>query len=463
MKIIFIRHYSIVDEIIPPLHFGFLASTLSNTHKVIIYDQLRDKFSNDHLIKLLLKENPEVIGCSAYTRDISQIKAFMSKVRPLLPNAKIVLGGMQMSIMPQETFEYFDGLIDYGFAGESEWAFSTFIDFVNGNELMDNLNKIPNLVWKSGEDIKINLSEYPENLDEIPFPRWELIPPDSYPKAPHGAFLKQYPVAPIITSRGCPYSCTFCAAGTISGKKVRYRSIDNIIEEIKYLNKDFNVKEIHIEDDNFSMRKGRAIEFSERILREGLGITWAFPNGLRLDNLDLPTLKLMHKAGCYSLNVGVESGNDEILRKIKKRITREEIKAKISMVKDAGLDIGGFFIIGFPGETVKEIKDTINFARELPLDRIGISYFQTYPGTEEYKKLCDSGEYKLDLAISEHSLHTVSYVPKNITEKQLRRLRLKGFIKFYLRPKIILKLLKEVRSLEHFSFILKRGKRWLNN
>ncbi len=463
MKIVFLRHFSIADEIIPPIHFGYLSSSLSGKHKVIIYDQLRDKFSDDHLSEMLLQELPDVIGYSAYTRDITKIKTLMAKFRPLLPDTKIVLGGVQISMMPQETYEYLDGLIDFGFVGESEKAFSAFIDVMNSDGLTGSLNNIPNLVWKTDAGIKINPSDPYENLDEIPFPSWELMPPGSYPKAPHGAFLRQFPVAPIVTSRGCPYPCTFCAAGSISGKKIRYRSLDNVIEEIKYLNRDFNVKEIHIEDDNFSMKKERAIEFSERMLSEGLGITWAFPNGLRLDNLDLHTLKLMRKAGCYSLNLGVESGNDNMLLKIRKRITREEIKSRVRMVKDAGLDIGGFFIIGFPGETVEEIKDTINFAKELPLDRIGISYFQPYPGTEEYKKLLDSGEFKLDIAKSKHSLHTISYIPKNLTEKKLKKLRLEGFVKFYLRPKIILKLLKTIRNFEHFRFIMKRGKRWLNS
>lgn len=426
-------------------------------------DQLRDNLSERFLLKFLLGERPDILGLNAYSKDIFHIKELITKIRPTLPTTKIVVGGVQMSLMPSETFEYLQRYIDYGFAGESESGFSKFVEVIKGDTTDDCLSEIPNLVWRSQGKIKVNPGTLVYNLDDLPFPRWDLMPPATYPKAPHGAFYRQYPVAPIITSRGCPYSCTFCSAGTLSGKKIRYRTVENVIEEIKYLQRNFGVKEIHIEDDNFSQKKERVIEFSEHVLKEELGITWALPNGLRLDNLDLKTLKLMCKAGCYAINVGIESGNDKRLKDIQKNITKEKIRAKIAMAKEAGMDIGGFFIIGFPYETLEEINNTIKFATELELDRIGISYFQPYPGTKEYQKLCDRGEYKFNLDKSRHSLHTITYVPKNLSEKKLKSLRFKAFVKFYFRPKIFIKFLKEVRSLEHFRFILKRGLRWLSN
>ncbi len=429
----------------------------------MILDQLRHKVPEETLIRSIAGEQPDILGFSAYSRDIFQVKKLMSRAATIVPNAKIVLGGVQMSLMPRRTFEYLREYIDYGFTGESELAFSEFVETLEAGGAEDKFNEIPGLVWRKGGEIKVNAGTRIDDLDKIPFPKWKLMPPAGYPKAPHGAFYRQYPYAPMITSRGCPYPCTFCSAGSLSGKKVRYRSIENVIEEIRYLKKDFGVKEIHIEDDNFSMKKERVIDFSECLLKEGLGITWAFPNGLRLDNLDLGTLRLMRKAGCYAVNVGIESGDAEILKKIKKGITKDKIKASIALAKKAGLDIGGFFIIGFPGETLEQMNNTIDFAPKLELDRIGISYFQPYPGSEEYQKLCDTGEYVFDFDASRHSLHTVSYVPKNVTKKQLERIRFMGFIRFYFRLKIMIKLLREVNSFEHLMFILKRGLRWLTN
>ena len=463
LKISFIRHLAVADEVIPPLHFAYLASNLSRKHSVKIYEQLRDRYSDEQLIETILQEKPDILGFSAFTKDIKHIHDLVSKIRPKLSGTKIVLGGVQMTMMPEETYKYMDNLIDFGFAGESEHAFSLFVEFLDSNRSGVGLEEVPNLIWKENGAIKRNKMNFTENLDDLEFPLWELIPPNSYPKAPHGAFMRQFPIAPTVTSRGCPYACTFCAAGSISGKRARYRSVDNVIEEIKYLKKRFGVREIHIEDDNFSFKRERVVDFSERLLKEDMGITWALPNGLRLNSLDIKTLKLMRRAGCYAVNVGVESGNDGILKKIKKGITKETIRSKILLVKEAGIDVGGFFIIGFPGETVKEIKETIDFSRLLPLDRIGVSYFQPYPGTEEYNKLAERGEYKFDLANSKHTLHTISYVPKNLTRKELKKWRFKAFTSFYLRPRIFIKLVKEIRSFEQMKYIIKRGLRWLNN
>ncbi|MBF0518766.1 MAG: radical SAM protein, partial [Nitrospirae bacterium] len=460
MKTVFVRLHTTADEIIPPLNYGYLSSSMSSKN-ALIFDQLRDRNSDTVLIKKIIAEKPDILGFSAYTKDISFVKRFVSQIRPFLPDTIIVLGGVQITLMPVETFKYLGGLIDYGFKGECELAFKKFTEQLPRPG--DNLDGFDNLVWIKDGQVKENLIIAPKNLDELPFPRWDLMPPGSYPKAPHGAFYKQFPYAPMITSRGCPYPCTFCSAGFISGKKIRYRSVENVIEEIKYLNKYFNVKEVHIEDDNFSMERERVIDFCESLMRTNLNITWALPNGLRLDKLDLDDLKLMNRAGCYSVNVGVESGNESRLRLIKKKITKEKIKEKIALVKQAGMDIGGFFIIGFPGETRQEIEQTLKFTTELELDRIGISYFQPYPGTEDFKQLLDSKQYSFDLENAHHSLHTISFIPEGMSYNAIKILRFKGFLRFYFRPRIFLQLVRTIKSFEHLKFILKRGIRWLTS
>ncbi len=138
------------------------------------------------------------------------------------------------------------------------------------------------------------------------------------------------------------------------------------------------------------------------------------------------------------------------------------MKEQVSKVKKAGIDIGGFFILGFPGETVHQMRRTINFARDLNLDRIGISYFQPYPGTKEYSILVDSGDYRLYLNGNRLSLHSISYTTMGVGKRKLRMLRCIGFIKFYFRFKIFIKLIKAVKDLDHLIFIVRRGIRWLS-
>ena len=174
-------------------------------------------------------------------------------------------------------------------------------------------------------------------------------------------------------------------------------------------------------------------------------------------------LRLKRRAGCYAVNVGVESGSDRILKRMRKSITTEEMKESISKVKRAGIDIGGFFIIGFPSETKEDILQTIEYSKSLELDRIGVSYFQPYPGTKEYDDLVKCGKFSYDMRLMKLSLHTINYINDNLTKRQLYWLRRKAFIAFYFRWKIVIKLLKEVRNLEHMTFILKRAIRWLTS
>ena len=131
----------------------------------------------------------------------------------------------------------------------------------------------------------VNQQIFVENLDELGMPSWDFIRPDTYPLSPHGGFFKNYPIAPIIISRGCPFSCTYCAGHLVSGKKIRFRSTDNVIEEIKILYHQYGIREIHIEDDNFTFIRNLVMEFCRKLKENNLNISWTCPNGVRLDTL----------------------------------------------------------------------------------------------------------------------------------------------------------------------------------
>ena len=225
-------------------------------------------------------------------------------------------------------------------------------------------------------------------------PSWDLLRPDTYPLAPHGGFFKNYPIAPIIITRGCPFACTYCAGYLVSGKKIRHRSIDKVIEEIEVLYHKYGIREIHIEDDNFTFYHDLVYEFCKKLKEHNLNISWTCPNGVRLDSLDKELLLTMKEAGLYSISVGIESGSDKILKDMKKNLTKEKIREKIELIKDCGLEVSGFFIIGYPTETKKDIMDTINFAGSLDLKRAGFSLFKPFPGTEATRQLVEKGELK---------------------------------------------------------------------
>ena len=179
----------------------------------------------------------------------------------------------------------------------------------------DSLSRIENLAFRGENGIRINQLFIEENLDNIPLPDWSLIDPNKYPNSPHGTFTKNLPAAPILLTRGCPFDCDFCGGFSIMGKKIRRRSIANIMEEVELLRGEYGVKELHIEDDNFSLKKDFVIDFCSALLKRGLNISWSCPNGIRLDSLDKEMLYLMEKSGCYSFGVGIESGDDAVLKR----------------------------------------------------------------------------------------------------------------------------------------------------
>jgi anaerobic magnesium-protoporphyrin IX monomethyl ester cyclase len=448
------------DEQIPPISLGYLAASTPR-HDIRIIDGQKDSFDEKALVEYCRRNSVDVLGIQAMTKDLPASRKLLRFVKTALPDLITTVGGVQSSLMPQETLQFYGNSTDCVFAGESEIGFSRWLDALERDGSVGG-DDIPGLVWRRNDgSIGLNQPEFINNLDDIPFPRWDLMPPASYPYAPHGGFLKQYPVAPIITSRGCPFSCTFCSAPVLCNRRIRFRKLDNIFAEINLLHDKYGVREIHIEDDNFSLRRSFVLAFCRRMRENGRAITWAFPNGIRLDTLDDEVLKAMRDAGAYLLNFGIESGDDETLIRIKKKLTTAQIREKVALARKYGFLTGGFFIIGFPWETEAHVKRTFRFARSLDLDHAAFSYYQPFPGTELSRELQERGEFAIDLESFPTSLHDITYVPKGITRQRLHRLRQFGLASYYFRPTTALGILRRVRSFEHLGYIVKRGIRWL--
>lgn len=460
-KVLLIKPYGVADEIIPPFSLGYLAAVSRDKAECHIIDCIKDGYNLERLRSLFLTSKYDVVGIGAYSNNISTSREIFRLVKQLDNNVCTILGGPHVTVLPEETFEYFGQSLDYGFCGESEIGFPEFISIVSdgGGYIPESeLADISGLIYRNNGRIQVNPCKIVSNLDEIPFVAWDILRPETYPMSPHGAVFKRFPLAPMIATRGCPFQCAYCSASILSGKKIRRRSVDNIIEEIQILHRDYGIQEIHFEDDNFTASRGFVIDFCERLMSSGLKISWAFPNGIRVDTLDGDLLKIMKRAGCYSFCFGIESGSQRILDRMKKKITLKKIKEKAVLARELGFSLGGFFILGFPSETEEEIEETIRFAKELPLDRAAFFYFQYLPGTEEYNRLIQERNVRLDWnLISLHNSRNLSDIP----EKTLIRLRRKALLTFYLRPGAIWAMVRGVQSWRHLKYILKRSVRWL--
>lgn len=442
----------------PNLGLGYLAAALRKAgHDVTLLDCDKEKMTQDGFERYVSGMSYNLVGFQLYTNALYSAKKQVDAVRQRIKDAVIVVGGPHVSGDPCQALAFMDAA-DIAVIGEGERSIVEIACLKRDDLKGASMKTIPNIAYRAaGGVIAINSSSYIEDLDAIPMPAWDLIDPRSYPDAPHGTFARSFPVAPIITSRGCPYACTFCASFTVHGRKMRRRSAKSVIDEIAYLSKDYGVREVHIEDDNFTMGKVYAKEVLAGVIDRGIDIWISLPNGVRIDAIDEEMIQLMERAGVYSFGIGVESGSDRILGKIQKGLTTQDIEEKVNLVKmHSNIRMTGFFLIGHPEETVDDIVKSIEFALRLKIDRASFSPLMPLPGSaiyEEWKSRIDVDSIDWRKFLYYQFIPSVS----PISAETLNRLLKDANMRFYMRPHILAGLLSEIRTLYQLKMLCKRA------
>ncbi len=457
MKILLLKPINDTYYVIqPPLGLGYLAAVIVRAgHQVQIIDAGREHLSWDDFTSLVKLEKYDLIGIQIFSYELPLAKRHIAIIKESSPESVVMVGGPHISGDPRGTMDYLEDL-DFGFVGEAEIGLEHFLRLGKADYSdPDRLEEVPNLVWRREGRVMVNPRGPVQDPDEIELPAWDLMTPRSYPESTHGIFYRHTPVAPIITSRGCPFPCTFCAARALTGRVIRYRSVKNVIGEILLLRNRYGVREFHIEDDNFTWKREYVIAFCRKIIELGLDLAFALPNGIRLDSLDREVLTLMERAGFYSIAVGIESGSDRVLKLMKKSLTREVIRAKIELIRECtDMRVSGFFLIGYPGETEEEIRTTISFARELPLDLASFLITMPLPGSplwDDYKKR-DYHKITWEDFIPSRVVPGVSDIPP----ESLKKLQRMATLRFYLRPKIISGIWGEIKNPNQYRVIFRR-------
>ena len=465
MKVLLVSPINRTYVIMPNLGLGYLASALREKgHIVSMLHCMKEKMDYNQYETFLKNKEFDAVGFQLFSYDLDSVKKHLAILKKILPSAFVILGGPHPSAAPSHTMEYLKDA-DFAFCGEADTGLPELINKIpllfkkplakDGFGPQEILKSIPGLIWRHDGEIIVNEKKYVENLDELAFPSWDLMDPREYPEAPHGAFTKNFPVAPMIITRGCPFSCTFCAGHTVSGKKVRKRTIPNVMAEIEYLMSNFGVKEITLEDENFTLHKDLVEEFCNELLKRSWAITWSCPSGVRLDTLSPKLLSLMEKSGCYSFGIGIESGSQRMLDAFHKQLTVEKIKEQMDILKKTKIKTTGFFLLGYPSETEKSLIETIEFAKALPIHRAQFNNFMPLPGSEIYNTLKREGLLN-GVEWGKFFVHDVAYVPDGLSRKQLKRFRQKAYLEFYFRPRILLNILREIKSFKHLKYLLRR-------
>lgn len=447
------RNYYVIQ---PPLGLGYLAAVvLRSGHRAVIVDPGRDRLTWEGFIDLVRRERYDLVGIQAFSYELPAVRRHLELVKEYSPKSVTLVGGPQISGDPDGTASYLVGM-DFGFAGEAEAGLEEFLR-LEREDYSDpaRLERIPNLVWRKDGEVVVNPRAPVQDPDDIPFPAWDLMDPRGYPASTHGIFYRYRPIAPIITSRGCPFPCTFCAGRAVTGTVLRYRSVENVIGEILLLRDKYGVREFHIEDDNFTGKRDYVIDFCRKVIALAPRLAFALPNGIRLDTLDWEVLALMEKAGFYSIAVGIESGSGRVLKLMKKNLTPELVREKTDLIRECtGMRLSGFFLIGYPGETEEEILETIAFALSLKLDLASFLITTPLPGSplwEEYGRP-DYAGVEWGNFVPSRSVPGVSEIPP----ERLKRLQRRATLSFYLRPDVLGRIAGEIKSPAQARIIVSR-------
>lgn len=442
MRVLLIKPANLSDHIQPSLGLGYLATQIRGDHEVKIVDCIKERLPAASLVPILAEFRPDVVGTQCYSMDVPKLKPILQAVKNFDPSVITIAGGAHPSAIPDHTLNFFGrDLLDFIFVGEGEIGFPKFLGELqkNGSRSLDD---VPGLGWKDRDTLRINPGAQVDDLDSLGLPAWDLIAPETYPFSPHGVVCMNFPVAPVMSTRGCPYRCTFCSS---AGTKLRKRSAKLVLEEVNLLYHHHGIREFHMVDDNFTFDMDYAKEFLTRLIDSNIRASWATPNGVRLDRLDKEIVRLMKAAGFYSIAVGIESGSERIRSKMNKGTSLDKVRKNLEMVKEVGgIDVTGFFILGFPGETREDIEKTIEFSCEIPLQRAAFHSFIPLPGAAIWRDMEATGE--LDRVDWERYFFWAgAYSPKDMSHKELKSLHRKAFFRFYLRPGIVLSNLKFLR------------------
>jgi len=327
----------------------------------------------DELKEVIDAYNPWFIGISVLTNKNTIVENMVKFIKKHYPDMTICLGGQHPNLFPKEIIA--NKHVDYVITGEAEETIISLLDFLLGK--ISSLNSVPNIFYKNSTSIKGFIKKNRiKNIDAIPFPLKDSLL--GYEEMPSSWF------SGIITSRGCPFSCTYCGSKNLFQKIFIERSVLNVINEIKESNRKFGVSNFYFCDDTFNIKKEHALKIAEEIYRFSNKIVWEC--NIRLDLIDRELLNVFKKNGCNYIWVGIESGSERILVDIKKGYGKEIIKDQIKIIKESGIKWGGYFMIGFPNETKIEMNQTLQFMHQLAPDHAQINIFNPLPGTEIYDK-----------------------------------------------------------------------------
>lgn len=440
----------------PPVGLTFLAGViLDKGHNVKIIDAFSLGLSNIKVIDYVKEFQPHIVGLYVQTVQVEDTLLLCENIKQVAKNVKIIIGGPHCTSMPEEF--HLNKFIDYICIGEGEETISSLIDALENGQ---DVSQVPNLVYKDSHDhvITNHRKGFITDLDALPRPAYHLLPYKEYSLRLFVGLKGQ--VMTMNTIRGCPFNCSFCDVHRLHGHKVRCYSPEKVVEEISYLNKELGILAFQFNESIFTILKERNYQICNLILQKGLKIKWSCNS--RIDTLpDIEGLKLMKRAGCKKIFLGIESGDPEILKR-EKKLTIEKILATLQLLRKVGIDYHCSFVLGLDGETVGTIKSTIDFSILTKADTVSFNIAVPFPGTLLYDSL-NKKDKIITKDWSKYRSTEVVFKHENLTSTQLKQMLRKAFRTFYFQPRYILYRISKIKSFKELLYLMKIASNMLFN
>ncbi len=425
------------DSAVATIHacndIGYAAAVLrQRNYSVFLRDYQTERTSLEEIKADILSFLPEIIVLSTTNATIPDDIAFIDWIKAF-HSCEFVIKGAIFFNTPLEVLETLDlHNVNYLIGGEIDAVIGDLADCIISKN--DNFENIPGIIYKKdGVFTKTRFDCWFEDLDKIPFPARDLMKNELYPRPDTGE-----PMATIQVSRGCPSNCIYCLTPIISGKAVRKRSVDNIFAEIEECYDTYGIKNFFFKADTFTIDAKWASDLCDKIINSKLHGKIEFTANSRVKPLDFELLKKLKEAGCFTIAVGFESGNNETLIRIKKGTTKEDNLRAAKLIKKAKLPLFGFFMIGFPWETKEDIIETLDFIFQIDPDFIEVHIAMPYVGTELFSQ-CEKYNTINAAAWGNDYFSPNTIGTQSVTMEEIQEIRNKYLLKFYLRPKYLIK------------------------
>lgn len=432
-----------------PLGLGYIAAVLiaNGISGVRIVDAAAERQSVDDVVETIRREGIDLVGITATTYGYFQGADLARAIKRVAGDRiPVVLGGPHVSALPSHAMDC--EAFDYGVLGEGE---ITFLEMVQKMARGEDPSDVPGIVYRRDDDLVFTAPRaLVTDLDTIPFPARHLMRTHLYTSLPTD--VRYLPKFTQIPTRGCPFQCIFCDSSAVTGKKYRSPSPRYLVDEMEQMKQDFGVREVAFAATTFTVSRQKTEMFLDELMERKLNMAWTAST--RVDVVDKPLLRRMKEAGCWSIRMGVESGNDKVLEFIRRGMSKDDVRKVITWADEVGLQVKAFFMIGHLIDTPATIRETIDFACSLPMDDVTVQVNTPLPNTPQFAQAPSYGTLNPDLAT--YDFWSPVYVPRGMTAEELMWWHREFYKRFYWRTKTIKRHLR--KKLGHLHTVINYAK-----